>query len=61
MAQVFSCEFCEMSKNTFFTVQLWTNASDFICGMFFIFFIVKNFCHENSRFVQKKSTSGKVA
>ena len=24
LAQVFSCEFCETSKNTFFTEQLWT-------------------------------------
>ena len=27
LAQVFSCEFCEISKNTFFTEQLWTTAS----------------------------------
>ena len=27
LAQVFSCEFCEVSKNTFFTEQLWTTAS----------------------------------
>ena len=26
-AQVFSCEFCEISKNTFFTEHLWTTAS----------------------------------
>ena len=23
LAQVFSCEFCEISKNTFFTEHLW--------------------------------------
>ena len=28
LAQVFSCEFCEISKNTCFTEHLWTNASD---------------------------------
>ena len=28
LAQVFSCEFCEISKNTFFTEHLWTTASD---------------------------------
>ena len=28
LAQVFSCEFCETSKNTFFTEQLRMNASD---------------------------------
>ena len=33
---------------------LWTTASDFICGVFFIFSIIKNFRHEISRFVQKK-------
>ena len=27
LAQVFSCEFCETSKNTFFTEHLWTIAS----------------------------------
>ena len=26
LAQVFSCEFCEIFKNTFFTVHLWTTA-----------------------------------
>ena len=25
--QVFSCEFCKISMNTFFTEQLWTTAS----------------------------------
>ena len=25
--QVFSCEFCEISKNTFFTEHLWTTGS----------------------------------
>ena len=30
LAQAFSCEFCEIFKNTFFTKQLWTTASD-IC------------------------------
>ena len=27
LAQVLSCEFCEISKNTFFTKHLWTTAS----------------------------------
>ena len=27
LAQVFSCEFCEISKNIFFTEHLWTTAS----------------------------------
>ena len=27
MAQVFSCKFCEISKNIFFTEQVWTAAS----------------------------------
>ena len=27
LAQVFSGEFCEISKNTFFTEHLWTTAS----------------------------------
>ena len=27
LAQVFSCEFCGISKNTFFTEHLWTTVS----------------------------------
>ena len=27
LAQVLPCEFCEISKNTFFTEQLWTTTS----------------------------------
>ena len=27
LAQVFSCEFCEISKNTFFTEHFWATAS----------------------------------
>ena len=27
LEQVFSCEFCEICKNTFFTEHLWTTAS----------------------------------
>ena len=30
LAQVFSCEFCKISKNTFFTKHLWANASDYL-------------------------------
>ena len=29
LAQLFSCEFCEISKKTFFTEHLWTTASWF--------------------------------
>ena len=28
LAQVFSCEFCKISKNTFFTEHLWVTASE---------------------------------
>ena len=28
LAQVFSCEFCEVFKNTIFTEHLWTIASE---------------------------------
>ena len=30
LAQVFSCGFCEISKNTSFTEHLWTTASEVI-------------------------------
>ena len=29
LAQVFSCQFCEISKNTFFTEHLWTIAFNY--------------------------------
>ena len=29
LAQVFSCEFCEISKDTFFTEHLWKTASSY--------------------------------
>ena len=29
LAQVFSCEICEISKNTFFTEHIWTSASEY--------------------------------
>ena len=52
LAKVFSCEFCEISKNTFFIEHLWATASGaihldayrikntgkFFCTMFFLFF-----------------------
>ena len=31
LAQMFFCEFCEISKNTFFTEHLWATASE-ICN-----------------------------
>ena len=31
LAQVFSCEYCEISKNTFFTEHLWTTDSELFC------------------------------
>ena len=53
LALVFSCEFCKISKNTFSTEHPWMTASDFICGVFFIFSIIKNFRHEKSCLVRK--------
>ena len=35
--QVFSCGFCEISKNTFLTEQLWTTASMRALNSFYIF------------------------
>ena len=38
LAQVFSCEFCETSKNTFFTERLWSTAyKKCVAGKFKIF------------------------
>ena len=30
LAQVLSCEFCEISESTFFTEHLWATASEYI-------------------------------
>ena len=30
LTQLFSCEFCEVFKNTFFTEHLWTTASSLL-------------------------------
>ena len=54
LALVFSCEFCKISKNTFFTEHLWMTASDFICRVFFIFSIIINFRHEKCRLVENR-------
>ena len=53
LSQVFSCEFCEIYKNTFFTGHLWTTASEFVTKMlifrssrsqmFFKIGVLKNF------------------
>ena len=50
---MFSCEFCEIYKNTFFTGHLWTTASEFVTEMlifrssrsqmFFKIGVLKNF------------------
>ena len=61
LAHVFSCKFCEIFKNILFIEHLWISAFDFICRVFFIFSIIKNFRNEKRRFVRKKSTSGKPA
>ena len=37
LCALFSCEFCEISKNTFLTEHLWTTASDIIQLSFAIF------------------------
>ena len=36
LAQVFSCEFCEISKSAFFTEHHWTTASDQNCKWQFL-------------------------
>ena len=55
----FPANFCEISKNTLFTEHLWPIVSNFICGVFFIFSIIKKFRLKKSGFVRKMSTSGK--
>ena len=40
---MFYCEFCKISKNTFFTEDLWATASEFVTEMFFKISVLKNF------------------
>ena len=55
LAQVFFCEFCEISKNTFFTEHLWATASELsrkniltmYCSHFVVFNSLKNKKTEN--------------
>ena len=51
LAQVFSCEFCEISKNTFFIEHPWTTASVCIFNLPLIFSVLI----ENEIFPCKKS------
>ena len=40
VAEVFYCEFCEISKNTFFTEHLWATASVFaVLSLLFTFLL----------------------
>ena len=62
LAYAFSCEFCEISKNTLFIEHHLNDCFWFyLWRVFFIFSIIKNFRHEKWRFVRKKSTSGTPA
>ena len=55
LAQVFSCQCCEISKNTFFTEHLWTTASllRYLLGI-----INKQPFHDNKNVIRKASFSG---
>ena len=53
LAQVFSCEFCEISKNTFFTERVWLTDSDY----WSTFFLVESRTIERGIFPYKTSLS----
>ena len=57
----FPVNFAKFLRTPYLQNTTWMTASDFICDVFFIFSIIKNFRHEKRRFVRKKSTSGKPA
>ena len=57
----FPVNFAKFLRTPYLKNTIWMTASDFICDVFFIFCIIKNFRHEKRRFVRKKSTSGKPA
>ena len=42
LAQVFSCEFCEISRNTFITESLWTIASSILLKRIVLLLIMKD-------------------
>ena len=48
LEQVFFCDFCEISKNTFFTEHLWTTASGYRI-MVTVINLVRTRCHKNTR------------
>ena len=39
VAQMFSCEFCEIFKNTFFTEHLWTTLSRLEFSLYILFLL----------------------
>ena len=39
LAQMFSCKFCEISKNTFFAEHLWTTASEIFNKLLYILMV----------------------
>ena len=50
LAQVFSCEFCEISKNTFFTEHVWATASIKSVCMSVMLHIQRNFVLESAKY-----------
>ena len=48
LAQVFFCEFCKISKNTFFTEHVWTTASGYRIKVTIIN-LVRTRCHKSTR------------
>ena len=53
-AQVFSCEFCEISKSTFFTEHVWATASILLASFAAKLELVFVLTHENGKFFFKK-------
>ena len=62
LAQVFSCEFCEISKNIFFTEHLWATASVYFgfieCSYLHLFWQVFG---RNSRVIENWDTNSSYA
>ena len=61
LTEEFSCEFCEIFKNIFFTEHLWTNASRYSSK--YLFYRVSIWLHDQNlqKMLVKKSIFCKVA
>ena len=57
LAQMFSCEFCDISKNTFFTEHFWKTASEYIVMAVVMIETGNNFSNEIIKLFKRNDSS----